>query len=831
MIRTKHILAFITIVAMATGSSALAGLHLDNDTGIEIQDGFDISVHAQIPWHVQNLEFGPGGDFGTDLYATAYYNESTSLGNVYRIDSSGQAYLLGQVPTNVYGIAFPNPGSGFGNYVYLGSPDGYYGGNKSIYRMDPSGNVELFIDGSNFTGGTMNNIAFAPPGSPYGNYLFTGDGGPDVLYRIGPDGTATQFSSGIQNAVGFMFDTYGQFDNQLIVSNMKCKVVHGSYQNALYKVAPDGTKTTLLEGDLVPGSNARIEGGVITPPSSPFGGKLYLVEADWTQPPQELYTVNPDGTYELFATDLVFDDTNDIIYGPDGALYVYTSDASIAGTIYRISRKSASFGEVSFVAIDGKPHDVVYDSARNVAYVSNRTLNQIDVVSLADLSVQTPIPVGSTPTGMTLRPDGSELLVTLSGDQMIAVVDLAAASQIRTIDVPTVYSSRAPLRIDYDSVGTLFWRNATTSNPYGHMYKLDLETEISQPFPTDQASYRYSASFDKSKLLLIRGDTQASIWDAGSQSYPQLEVVAGFGGGNGGWITQGAISNDGSTILMTRAGSETKVFDGAFGYQGSTVGMAWGTLGPWNNLAVIVESTGNERTTNRISILNTDNVTIVDTINLPETVGWGEYDFGSKPITLTDDANMLLVVGQTGLFLIDTSQLPKPELEPTLTVVAPNGGENLIVGKAYTIEWQSTGPIEDVLLLYSLNNGQYWILLDIVQNSGSYEWQLPILNSDQCLVSIWDIDDLDFGDISNGMFTIFQCQGPIVGDFNQDCYVNWGDFSILASHWLETGCSAPDWCGGADLNHGGEVTWGDFGIFASHWLECGNPLDPSCQTE
>jgi len=66
---------------------------------------------------------------------------------------------------------------------------------------------------------------------------------------------------------------------------------------------------------------------------------------------------------------------------------------------------------------------------------------------------------------------------------------------------------------------------------------------------------------------------------------------------------------------------------------------------------------------------------------------------------------------------------------------------------------------------------------------------------------------------------------------NENCYVNWQDFSILASHWLEIGCHAPDWCGGADLNHGGEVTWGDFGIFASHWLECGNPLDPSCQTE
>jgi len=532
------------------------------------------------------------------------------------------------------------------------------------------------------------------------------------------------------------------------------------------------------------------------------------------------------------------------------------------------------FGEVSFVAIDGKPHDVVYDSARNVAYVSNRTLNQIDVVSLADLSVQTPIPVGHTPTGMTLRPDGSELLVTLSGDQMIAVVDLATASQIRTIDVPTVYSSRPPLRIDYDSIGTLFWRNATTGNPYGYMYKLDLETGISQPFPTNQASYRYSASFDKSKLLLIRGDTQASVWDARSQSYPQLEVVSGFGGGNGGWITQGAISNDGSTILMTRAGSETKVFDGSFGYQGSTVGMAWGTLGPWSKLAVIVESTGNERTTNRVSILNTDNVTIVYTINLPETVGWGEYDFGSKPITLTDDANMLLVVGQTGLFLIDTSGIPKPELEPAAVSVDIKPGScpnplnikskgKLPVAVLGTEDFDVTNIDPTTILLTGENQtgGVAPIRWDYEDVATPFEAQacgchdlngdgyldLTLKFSTPELVQALGLDQLERNTILPLMLTgnlneensgaeiegqdYIRVLRPPVGDMNNDLRVDWSDFSIFTSHWNKKGCKAPKWCAGADLSHSGKVNWADFAIFAEHWLECGNPLDPSCQTE
>ncbi len=175
-------------------------------------------------------------------------------------------------------------------------------------------------------------------------------------------------------------------------------------------------------------------------------------------------------------------------------------------------------------------------------------------------------------------------------------------------------------------------------------------------------------------------------------------------------------------------------------------------------------------------------------------IGEGWYIFvAPEPGQLYLGVNDQWVENNSGAF--DVTLLAESEIE--LTVLSPNGGETLIVGKTSTIEWESVGPPEDVLLLYSLNNGQYWMFLDIVQNTGSYQWQLPQISSDQCLVSIWDVDDPELGDLSDETFTIFQCQGPIVGDLNEDCYVNWQDFSI----------------------------------FASHWLDCGNPLDPSCQTE
>ena len=84
---------------------------------------------------------------------------------------------------------------------------------------------------------------------------------------------------------------------------------------------------------------------------------------------------------------------------------------------------SQQLGGYFTVPIAGTPHDVVYDAGRDLAYVSNRSANQIEVVSLLDNSLRAPIAVGRKPTGMALTPDGSQLLVCLYDEEAIGVVD------------------------------------------------------------------------------------------------------------------------------------------------------------------------------------------------------------------------------------------------------------------------------------------------------------------------------------------------------------------------------------------------------------------------
>jgi hypothetical protein len=56
-------------------------------------------------------------------------------------------------------------------------------------------------------------------------------------------------------------------------------------------------------------------------------------------------------------------------------------------------------------------------------------------------------------------------------------------------------------------------------------------------------------------------------------------------------------------------------------------------------------------------------------------------------------------------------------------------------------------------------------------------------------------------------------------DFNNDTIVNFRDYAIFASHWMETNCISPNWCEGTDLDTNGKVDINDLRLFCEFWLE------------
>jgi len=127
-----------------------------------------------------------------------------------------------------------------------------------------------------------------------------------------------------------------------------------------------------------------------------------------------------------------------------------------------------------------------------------------------------------------------------------------------------------------------------------------------------------------------------------------------------------------------------------------------------------------------------------------------------------------------------------------ITVVSPNGGEQIAAGSRFTITWQSSGVTGDVLIEYSIDNGQTWrpISYDPVTNTGMFDWQnVPGDVSRDCLVAVSWADNQSVYDVSDSAFTVYRCLLEMMSDINRDCYVDMHDLAWLAGEWLE--CANP----------------------------------------
>ena len=170
-----------------------------------------------------------------------------------------------------------------------------------------------------------------------------------------------------------------------------------------------------------------------------------------------------------------------------------------------------------------------------------------------------------------------------------------------------------------------------------------------------------------------------------------------------------------------------------------------------------------------------------------------------------DDLDVMLVWMERHTNDLNTAGIYEPNdvwsytVVPKPIVLSPNGGQNLATARTYTITWKTLEgvTIDYVTIEYSPDNGQSWEDIDISRNTGSYEWDVPLADSNQCLLRIADLHNSTLNDTSDKVFTIFQCQRQLVGDLNGDCYVDFLDFAILAENWLK----------------------------------CGNPFDPSCDMQ
>lgn len=94
------------------------------------------------------------------------------------------------------------------------------------------------------------------------------------------------------------------------------------------------------------------------------------------------------------------------------------------------------------------------------------------------------------------------------------------------------------------------------------------------------------------------------------------------------------------------------------------------------------------------------------------------------------------------------------ELQPGLTVLAPNGGEILTIDAADTIRWASVNTSGQVKIELSRDGNVTWeVLVDATADDGAFEWTVSAPASDSCFIRISDVSGAPM-DTSDSLFVI-----------------------------------------------------------------------------
>ena len=123
----------------------------------------------------------------------------------------------------------------------------------------------------------------------------------------------------------------------------------------------------------------------------------------------------------------------------------------------------------------------------------------------------------------------------------------------------------------------------------------------------------------------------------------------------------------------------------------------------------------------------------------------------------------------------------------TLTLLSPNGSEVLAGGTTYDITWINTGTVESVLIEFSIDNGKRWtsVFPPNVGNFGSYNWLVPLVDSDQCMVRITNTANLGVYDTNDEVFSIYD--SSLDAELISNSIVGIVDFTTIALNWFQCG--------------------------------------------
>ncbi len=163
----------------------------------------------------------------------------------------------------------------------------------------------------------------------------------------------------------------------------------------------------------------------------------------------------------------------------------------------------------------------------------------------------------------------------------------------------------------------------------------------------------------------------------------------------------------------------------------------------------------------------------------------GSYSF--TPANIVSENCRVKISDQTNVNInriSDIFEIRNP-LSKSISIMSPNGGEYFFAGKAYPIVWESE-LISNVDLDYSTDNGSTWknIINNFDDASKKYDWIVPTVNSENCLIRITESGNKNISSQSPNTFIISEKQligGPYYKDENTVLLLHFdGDYKNMS---------------------------------------------------
>jgi hypothetical protein len=198
------------------------------------------------------------------------------------------------------------------------------------------------------------------------------------------------------------------------------------------------------------------------------------------------------------------------------------------------------------------------------------------------------------------------------------------------------------------------------------------------------------------------------------------------------------ISNANFTISSLPSVTLTVPNGGENWLVGSNQNITWSSVGSVGNVKIEYSTNGG----------STWSSVVVSTSNT------GSYLWTVPNGPSTTSRVKVSPVGTPSIYDISDANFTISSL-PSVTVTAPNGGENWTVGDNHDITWSATSSVGHVKIEYSTNGGSTWsTVASSTLNSGSYRWTVPNSPSTTSRVKVSSVGTPSIYDISNADFTI-----------------------------------------------------------------------------